>query len=196
MRSRMAIKKSGVICELREVSLNNKPDAMIAISPKGTVPILQLSDGTILDESLDIMHWALSIKDPDYWLEEIDEAKILITELDNNFKKALDKYKYCVRYPEHSQIHYRELGEKFLRKLEDNLIKNHGKGLCNTRITLIDIAVFPFIRQFAFVDKSWFDKTPYTLLKKWLINHLDSHLFLSIMVKNPPWKPYDKIIYF
>ena len=195
MRSRMALKKSGLTCELREVSLKDKPKAMIHISPKGTVPILQLNDETVLDESIDIMRWALDIRDPDNWLENIDQANALISELDQTFKKALDKYKYFVRYPEHSQLFYREMGEEFLEMLEERLITHDGNGLCDSRITVSDIAVFPFVRQYAFVDINWFNETPYTFLKYWLNQHLESDLFLSIMDKKPLWKPGNKTIF-
>ena len=195
MRSRMAIKKSGVICELREISLNNKPSALLFKSPKGTVPVLELSDGTVLEESLDIMRWALSIQDPDNWLEKINETETLILQLDQHFKKALDKYKYFVRFPEHTQKHYRSIGEQFLIALEDRLSEYRGQGLSDTRTTFSDIAVFPFIRQFAMVDKDWFDDAPYTLLKNWLSQHMESELFLSIMDKNLPWKPQNEIVF-
>ena len=194
MRGRMAIKQSGVICELREVLLRKKPEAMILISPKGTVPILQLQDKTVLDESLNIMRWALNIRDPDNWLEKIDEAEGLIAELDQVFKNILDRYKYFIRYPEHPQVYYRKLGENFLIMLEERLIKNHGQGLCDKRTTFSDIAVFPFVRQYAFVDKTWFDQTPYNFLRNWLIQHIESELFLSVMKKEPPWKPGDEIL--
>ena len=193
MRGRMAIIKSGVICELREVLLRKKPEAMTIASPKGTVPILQLSDENVLDESIEIMRWALSIRDPDNWLEKIDEAKALIDELDHVFKKALDRYKYFVRHPKHPQTYYRKQGEKFLIMLEERLIAHHGQGLCNTRTTFSDIAVFPFVRQFSFVDKTWFNQTPYSLLKSWLKQHLESELFLSIMHKERLWEPGDEI---
>ena len=195
IRGRMALKQAGVTCELREVLLRDKPEAMISLSPKGTVPILKLIDETVLDESLDIMRWALDIRDPDNWLEKIDEAEVLIAELDQVFKNALDRYKYFVRYPEHPQIYYRELGEKFLVMLEERLIENHGQGLCNTRTTFSDIAVFPFVRQYAFVDKTWFDQTPYSFLKIWLTQHIESELFLSVMHKEPPWKLGDEILF-
>jgi len=191
----MALKKSGVICELREVLLNNKPNEMILLSPKGTVPVIELCDGKVLDESLDIMRWALSIRDPDNWLIDIDGSKKLIAEFDRNFKKILDKYKYYVRFPEFPQIHYRNQGEKFLIMLEERLIKNKGKGLCNNQTTFSDIAIFPFIRQFAFVDKAWFEESSYTFLKNWLSKHLESELFLSTMKKTPPWKPKNKIVF-
>ena len=195
MRGRMALKKSGVICELREVTLRKKPEAMTLASPKGTVPILQLSDEIVLDESLDIMRWALDIRDPDNWLEKIDDADTLIKELDQVFKKALDRYKYFVRYPEHPQTYYRAQGEEFLIKLEERLLAHRGQGLSNTRITFSDIAVFPFVRQYAFVDKIWFDQTPYSLVKDWLTRHLESELFLSVMNKKQPWEPGDEVIY-
>ena len=195
MRGRMALKKSGIVCELREVLLRKKPEAMILISPKGTVPILQLNDESVLDESLHIMRWALNIRDPDNWLEKIDESEALIVELDQVFKNDLDRYKYFVRFPEHPQIYYRKLGEKFLIMLEERLIKNHGKGLSNTRTTFSDIAVFPFVRQYAFVDKTWFDQTPYSFLKIWLTQHIESELFLSVMHKVPPWKLGDEILF-
>ena len=94
MRSRMALKKAGIICELREVVLRDKPSEMLELSPKGTVPVLKLADGKVLEESLDIMHWALNLRDPDRWLEPIDEIGALINLLDNEFKITLDKYKY------------------------------------------------------------------------------------------------------
>jgi glutathione S-transferase len=195
MRGRMALQKSGVVCELREVLLRKKPEAMTHASPKGTVPILQLSDKSVLDESLDIMRWALAIRDPDNWLEKIDESEALIEELDQVFKKALDRYKYFVKHPKHSQSYYRGQGEKFLIKLEERLIAYRGQGLSNTRITFTDIAVFPFVRQYAFVDKTWFDQTPYNLLRSWLTQHLESELFISVMKKKPPWEPGDEITF-
>ena len=196
IRGRMALKKSGIICELREVSLRNKPEAMTRLSPKGTVPVLQLGDESILDESLGIMRWALDIQDPDNWLDYIEESATLISDLDQVFKLALDKYKYFVNYPEHPQIYYREQGEAFLTLLEEKLSENLGKGLFDTRTTFADIAVFPFIRQFAFVDKSWFDQTPYQFLKIWLKHHLESELFLSIMHKYIPWEPGNEVVIF
>ena len=163
IRGRMALRKAGIRCEIREVSLREKPEAMTSVSPKGTVPILQLSDETILDESLDIMRWALDIRDPDHWLDCFDESAFVLTQLDQVFKRALDKYKYFVNHPKNPQIYYRDQGEKFLVLLEESLITNNGLGLLDKRTTFADIAVFPFIRQFAFVDKDWFDKMPYKL---------------------------------
>ena len=196
IRGRMALKQAGIVCELREVMLREKPEEMITLSPKGTVPVLELADGKVLDESLDIMHWALNIRDPDHWLESAVEAAPLLYQLDQKFKNNLDRYKYFVNHPEHPRIYYRALGEKFLAKLEDSLLANNGKGICDARTTFADIAVFPFVRQFAFVDKPWFDETSYNLLKGWLIYHLNSDLFLSVMHKYIPWKKGDEVFLF
>lgn len=196
IRGRMALKQAGVTCELREVLLRDKPEAMISLSPKGTVPILKLIDETVLDESLDIMRWALDIRDPDNWLDNNIELTSLLCELEQKFKGALDSYKYFVNYPKHPQIYYREQGEIFLVMLEERLAENHGRGLCDGRTTFADIAVFPFVRQFAFVDKAWFDQTSYNYLKRWLTRHLESELFLSVMHKYFPWKQGDEVLFF
>ena len=189
MRARMAVMQSGVTCELREVVLRDKPAAMLELSPKGTVPVLQLPGGTVLEESLDIMHWALTANDPGNWLDTADAPADLISQLDGTFKSALDRYKYSVNHPERPQSDYREEGAEFLALLEAKLAANGGAGLCAPRITFADIAVFPFVRQFAFVDKSWFDEAPYPLLQTWLSARLDSGLFLSVITKYPAWKP-------
>lgn len=196
MRARMALKKAGMTCVLREVVLRDKPDAMIALSSKGTVPVLRLGDGQVLDESLDVMRWALDDNDPDGWLEGIEGSEPLLEQLDGDFKGALDRYKYHVRHPEHPQSHYRAQGEVFLRVLEDRLSDHDGVGLSDTRLRFADIAAFPFIRQFAFVDKAWFDQAPYPLLQAWLSRHLESDLFLSVMHKYAKWKPGDETVIF
>jgi glutathione S-transferase len=196
MRARMAVMQSGMICELREVVLRNKPDAMIDLSPKGTVPVLQLPDGRVLEESLDVMRWALDLNDPDGWLETYEESAELILRLDGEFKDALDRYKYFVNHPEHPQSHYREQGAQFLTLLEDRLAENGGTGLFGPRMTFADFAAIPFVRQFAFVDKSWFDQAPYPLLHGWLNRVLESDLFLSVMPKYPAWKPGDGPVMF
>ena len=196
MRARMAVMQSGVTCELREVVLRDKPAPMLELSPKGTVPVLQLPDGAVLEESLDVMHWALSANDPDNWLDTADASADLINQLDGSFKSALDRYKYYVKHPERSQSDYRDEGARFLALLEQKLAANGGVGLCGPRITFADIAVFPFVRQFAFVDKAWFDAAPYPLLQAWLSARLDSSLFLSVMTKYPAWKPGDDALLF
>jgi glutathione S-transferase len=181
---------------LREVVLRDKPESMIALSPKGTVPVLQLEDGQVLEESLDIMRWALDINDPDGWLETDEDVAPLISHLDGAFKDDLDRYKYFVQYPEHPQSYYRDQGSQFLAMLEDRLAANDGQGLCDARTTFADIAVFPFVRQFAFVDKAWFDEMPYPLSQSWFNRHLESDLFLSVMQKYAAWKPDDDVLLF
>lgn len=196
MRARMAVMQSGVVCELREVVLRDKPESMIALSPKGTVPVLQLEDGTVLEESLDVMRWALAANDPNGWLDIDDELDIFLSRLDGEFKDSLDRYKYSVRFPEHPQSYYRDQGAEFLEMLEDRLAGNGGQGLCAPRTTFADVATFPFVRQFAFVDKPWFDDTPYPLLLAWFNRHLESDLFLSVMHKYVAWKPGDDVLLF
>ena len=196
MRARMAVMQSGVVCELREVVLRDKPASMIELSPKGTVPVLQLADGQVLEESLDIMRWALDINDPAGWLETGEDVAPLIGHLDGAFKDDLDRYKYFVKYSEHPQSYYRDHAAQFLAMLEERLTTNDGQGLSEARTTFADIAVFPFVRQFAFVDKAWFDETPYPLLQTWFNRHLESDLFLSVMQKYAAWKSGDDVLLF
>jgi len=179
MRARMALKYSGINVEIREVKLSNKPQEMLNYSSKGTVPVLILSNAQVIDESLDIMLWAISQHDPNNW--QLEEFKQLIDENDSVFKQYLDKYKYSVRYPEHSTEYYRQQGEVFLQQLEQNLAK-HKYLLCD-QITIADVAIFPFIRQYAHVDKQWFDQTPYRQLQTWFDEFLQSDLFNAIMKK-------------
>jgi len=188
----MTIVYSGLLVELREVLLAKKPPSMMAVSAKGTVPILTLPDGRVIDESYDVMRWALDHRDPDLWWQTglADETKNLVEENDFQFKAHLDHYKYPDRFPEQSKSHYREQGESFLFKLERRL--RHQKHLLADEITFSDVAIFPFVRQFAFVDKPWFDQSPYPQLKQWLQSFLDSHLFLSVMHKYPTWSAGDE----
>lgn len=187
----MAIAYSGVEVELREVALSNKPKSMLDYSPKGTVPVLVLADGTVIDESRDIIHWALSMNDPDQWAlknnhELMSVADQLIDENDTSFKQALDQYKYHVRHPEQPAEFYRGKGEVFLEKLNKHLSKS--EYLLGDGMSIADIAIFPFIRQFAFVDKEWFYQTPYTQLQTWLDGFLRSSLFDGVMQKHALWK--------
>lgn len=175
--------------ELREVVLKNKPQALLDISPKATVPVLQLSSGEIVDESRDILNRALdqaSAESKTQYSPLHLQLKIdaLIDENDGSFKWALDRYKYADRYEE-SEEHYRKLGEVFLTKLEGMLEIN--RYLLSEQMTLADIAVFPFVRQFAHVDKKWFEQSPYPKLILWLNELLESELFQSIMEKYKPW---------
>ena len=190
MRARMALRSSGIAVEIREIALKNKPQHMLQISPKGTVPVLVLQHGEVLDESLDIMRWALAQHDPDDWLMAgetalVQEAERLIVENDGSFKRALDRYKYAVRFPEQPSEVYRAEGEVFLQQLEARL--SRSKHLCRDERALADIAVFPFVRQFSLVDEAWFAQAPYPALRNWLKRLVESELFLSVMEKQEPW---------
>ncbi|MGV8917573.1 MAG: glutathione S-transferase [Pseudomonas sp.] len=185
MRARMAVFYSGCAVEIIEVSLKAKPADMLARSPKGTVPVLVWGD-LVIDESLEVMHWALAQNDPDDWLlannvPAQQAMQALITENDQRFKQHLDRYKYAVRHPEQSQDHYRALGEVFLQTLEDRL--SHHDFLVAGHLSLADIALAPFVRQFCYVDPDWFWQSPYPRLQAWLQRFLQSALFTSVMAK-------------
>ncbi|MGB0495382.1 MAG: glutathione S-transferase [Kangiellaceae bacterium] len=188
MRARLAIQSSGAAIEYREILLRDKPKAMLDVSPKGTVPVLVKQSGNVVDESLDIMLWALQKRDPSNLLnvESLNDAKHLIAINDDLFKPKLDLYKYSIRYPERSKIEYREDCLFFLRQLNNYLLQN--KYLLGDKLSLADIAIFPFIRQFAFVDKTWFDSTEFIELNRWLQKNLDSTLFKKIMLKRDVWR--------
>ena len=189
--------------ELREVVLKNKPPELLAISPKATVPVLllpgeQRKNKPVIDESRDIMLWALQHSSDNFQCQYLPihlqlNIDALIDENDGSFKWALDRYKYADRYEE-SEQHYREKGEIFLAKLEKLLEEN--KYLFTVEPSLADIAIFPFVRQFAHVDKQWFEQSPYPKLIEWLNEWLESELFLSIMDKNKPWQAGHEITYF
>jgi len=191
MRARLAIAVSGVSVECREIALRNKPQAMLGISPKGTVPVLQLADGSVIEQSLDIMLWALALNDPQQWLQGekslSDTAKALIAINDGPFKFWLDRYKYADRYPEHPAEHYRQQAEEFLQYLERLL--GTQDYLLGARLSLADMATFPFVRQFAAVDKTWFAGSNYVRLQSWLDELLLSDLFSEVMVKRDCWVP-------
>jgi glutathione S-transferase len=199
--------------ELREVVLKNKPQELLAINPKATVPALQLSEeqslegpwgnSTVINESREIMLWALEqgalnqskagLKAqylPFHLQLDINE---LIDENDGPFKWALDHYKYADRFEE-TEEHYRELGEVFLAKLEQLL--EHNRYLFTPEMSLADIAIFPFVRQFAHVDKQWFEQSSYPRLIQWLDILLKSDLFASIMEKYKPWDKQEEAIFF
>jgi glutathione S-transferase len=188
MRGRLALARAGIGVELREILLKDKPEAMLAVSSKGTVPVLQLADGRVIDESIDVMRWALSHNDPDGWLTA-DPAltQQLIDENDGRFKSALDRYKYFTRYPEHNQEHYRAQGEVFLQSLETQLGLHDGKGLVRSGSSLADMAIFPFVRQFAGADSDWFENSDYCLVRRWLKRHTSAPNFARIMKKYPLW---------
>ncbi|WP_108811542.1 glutathione S-transferase N-terminal domain-containing protein [Sphingorhabdus sp. Alg231-15] len=189
MRARMALMTSLTPVRLREVVLRDKPDEMIAASPKATVPVLVQDDGTIIDESLAIMHWALDRSDPAGWLEDADAGADLIAEADSDFKDNLDRYKYPTRYDNVDPIAHRSAGLTFLEKLEKPLAAE-GQ-LLGKQPRLADFAIFPFIRQFANNDRNWFDAQSLPGLQTWLAAHLGSDLFANAMKKYPQWKTGD-----
>ncbi|MCF7972016.1 MAG: glutathione S-transferase [Methylococcaceae bacterium] len=189
MRARMALKYAGVSVYLREVELRNKPAALLQYSPKGTVPVIVFSDGSVIDESRDIMLWALSINDPEQWLPKQADlcAQInwLLDKNDFEFKAILDKYKYPDRYPEKTALEYRAFGEQFLMLLEARLSQHWF--LVSDTVSMADIGIFPFIRQFAEVDRAWFEQANYPYLQAWLDYFLRSDIFTSMMQKYVPW---------
>lgn len=196
MRARLALHLSKQKIILREILLKNKPAEMLSLSPKGTVPILQLENGQVLDESIDIAYWALKRHDPQNYLPTGSELKMtqqLVTHCDGEFKHWLDRYKYADRFPEEPAEYYRGKSEAFIQKL--NQILQSQSFLLGSEPSLADIAIFPFIRQFAFVDKVWFNQIDYPNLHVWLQYHLESTVFNSIMQKVPVWQPYQTPIY-
>ncbi|WP_443693542.1 glutathione S-transferase [Pseudomonas protegens] len=185
MRARLALRYAGVPLRIVEVSLKAKPAEMLALSAKGTVPVLALED-RVIDESLEIMHWALAQHDPEDWQLTADPTALaqmaaLIAENDQVFKVHLNRYKYAERYPEAPMEHYRTQGEAFLARL-DTLLQQR-RYLLAAHPSLADMALLPFVRQFAHVDREWFAQTPYRSLQEWLQEQLESELFLAIMAK-------------
>lgn len=186
MRARLALRYAGVPVQIVEVSLKAKPAEMLALSPKGTVPVLALED-RVIDESLEIMHWALAQHDPEDWRLSTDpsaQARMaaLIAENDQEFKVHLNRYKYAERYPEAPMEHYRGQGEVFLARL-DGLLQQR-RYLLAEHPSLADMALLPFVRQFAHVDREWFAQTPHGALQRWLREWLESPLFVGVMAKS------------
>lgn len=185
----MALARAGIAVELREVVLRDKPQAMLDASPKGTVPVLVLPDGTVIDESCRVMDWALGRSDPGHWRRPPVEGRTAdwIDVNDGPFKAALDRYKYADRYPEYPAEVHRERGERQLARLDTVLAKHrwiHGE-----RPGYVDVALFPFIRQFAMVDEPWFRQSRYAALRRWLDEWLAQPLFVAVMAKYAPWVP-------
>ena len=192
MRARMALWAAGIAVELREVKLAAKPPELAEASPKATVPVLVLHDGTVIDESLAIMRWALAQNDPERWLAGDDTA--LIERNDGTFKHHLDRAKYPGRYEDEDGTDHRAAALVLLHPLEARL--EIADFLCGNTRTLTDIALFPFIRQFAHIDREWFARQPVPRLQDWLERHKASDLFASIMPKFAPWKAGDTPIRF
>lgn len=192
MRARMAVWASGQQVGLREVVLRDKPAELLAASPKGTVPVLVLGDGTVIDESLDIMRWALGQADPESWLPSVPlrgEMEQWVADCDGGFKHHLDRYKYASRYEGADSEAHRALAAEFLGRLDAKLGDQEwlfGNALCHA-----DVAIAPFIRQFANTDRAWFDGTPYVRLQAWLERFLALPVFRGVMDKYPPWRGGD-----
>ena len=186
MRARLAIYAADINVEIREISLRDKPVHMLQVSPKATVPVLVLQNGEVIEQSLDIMFWALQQNDPLAWLDaDLDKMQALIVENDTVFKQVLDRYKYPERNPQFNQTYYRQQGEMFLQQLE-NLLNQHSYLLKDTA-SLADVAIFPFIRQFAAVDAVWFEASNYPKLKIWLKKLVNTTLFERVMKKQPTY---------
>ncbi|MDH6165785.1 glutathione S-transferase [Variovorax boronicumulans] len=190
MRARLALIASDTRCELREIVLRDKPAEMLAASPKGTVPVLVMADGTVLEQSLDIMQWALRRKDPQRWLQPetgtLEELLALVAACDGDFKPQLDRYKYPGRFDD-AEHAARERGAAFLRELETRL--SAAPYLAGSHATLADAALMPFVRQFAMVHMAWFAAQPWPRLNAWLSAWTASELFARAMPKYAAWKP-------
>jgi len=191
MRARLALLVSGQRCVVREVVLKNKPAALLAASPKGTVPVLVLASGEVLDQSLAIMLWALHQHDPEQWLTAndppLEAALTLIAQCDGDFKADLDRYKYPHRFGlPNGQLHQAK-GAVFLDSLNQRLSEH--AHLTGTQASLADVALAPFVRQFAHTDRAWFTRQPWAALQAWLTQFEQSAAFAGVMHKYPAWEP-------
>ena len=184
IRARMALAYAKISVEQREVDLKNKPPGLILASAKATVPVLILENGHVLEESMDIMKWALEQSDPDGWLQA--DLKITCDELihlnDTSFKPILDNYKYPQKSEKQDPVYYREKAKHYFGQL-NSLLMQH-RYLLADHITLADVAIFPFIRQFYLVDPRWFEESDYKFLQAWLDFFLNSTLFIQVMEKS------------
>ena len=197
MRARIALWYVDIRCEMREVVLRDKPQALIEASPKATVPVLVTDSGVVIDESLDIMLWALEQRDPEGWLAppegDLESMLTCISRNDHEFKGHLDRYKYPNRYEDVDPLYHRAEAERFLADLDARLSTNDG--LFGPTFCLADWAIAPFVRQFANTNRTWFDETPYPALKAWLERFLGSERFTSVMQKYPQWHEGDIPLY-
>lgn len=190
MRARLALHASGQPCALREVVLRDKPAELLAVSPKGTVPVLVLPDGTVIDQSLDIMLWALRRNDPAGWLRPgegtLDGLLALVADCDQRFKPALDRYKYPGRFEGADPLAHRAAGAAFLQPLDMRL--QNTRHLAGDHATLADAAIAPFVRQFAAVEPDWFAAQPWPHLRAWLDAWTATTAFAEVMVRHTPWR--------
>jgi glutathione S-transferase len=198
MRARLALHVSGQVCELREIDLRNKPPELWQISDKGTVPVLMDTTGEVIAESLEIMLWALNQHDPDAWLQPsrgtLADMTRLIAECDNQFKYHLDHYKYASRYPDSDATRHRDAAALFLEKL--NIQLGQTTYLFGSHPALADMAIRPFVRQFALANPDWFSAQSWSDLQAWLATWVDSPLFIQIMQKYATWAPEHLPVFF
>lgn len=190
MRARIAIYKSQQPVWIRDIVLSNKPTEMLAASPKGTVPVVVTTQGHVIEESYEVMLWALSQGDPDDLLFGADgvvfeQMLALIYRFDSEFKTCLENYKCAKRYRESNLVECRQACEVYIQILEQ-LLSTH-RFLFAERESLADIALLPFIRQFARVERQWYLQAPYPKLKAWLNHYLQSQMFSKVMTKYPLW---------
>ena len=193
MRARMGLLLMQRQVELREVVLKDKPESLLSYSPKGTVPVLVLPNGQVIEQSLEIIDWAVATNDTPLKPPSSIEAQLIATN-DNEFKSALDRYKYYDRFPEHNQQYYRDQGLVFLSQLEQQL--SGQLYLYGDEISYSDIAIFPFVRQFAHVDLAWFEQVDYPQLKRWLSSLLTIQHFMTTMTKFKQWQPDSPVVSF
>lgn len=190
MRARLAIFKAKQTVLLRDLVLSNKPAEMISVSSKGTVPVLVLSNGTVIEESLEVMLWALQEMDPADLLDCQQEGALsamllLINEFDNNFKTYLEAYKCAKRYQEDNVAECRAVCQQYIQQLEQRLTAH--SFLMSDKESLADIALIPFIRQFARIERQWYLQSPYPMVRQWLNSYLQSSVFTKVMAKHPLW---------
>ena len=198
MRARLAVFSAGIQVELREILLRDKPGAFLKVSPKGTVPVVELADGTVLEESRDVMQWALARNDPDGWLDvqhrDPEGTAVFLDALDGPFKTHLDRYKYASRFDPEAALKHREEGAAMLAEFDAKLAAQ--PGLSGTKNGLLDFATLPFVRQFRIPDPVWFDAQPWPHLHHWLQTFLESRQFASVMKKYAVWQEgYDGVVF-
>ena len=199
MRARLAIFKAKQTILLRDLVLSNKPSEMIAVSPKASVPVLVLANGSVIDESLAVMLWALQQTDPDDLLHGQKEGALpamllLINKFDNDFKTSLEAYKCAKRYQEDNVAQCRVVCEQYIKQLEQRLTEH--RFLMSDKESLADIALVPFIRQFARIERQWYLQSPYPRVRQWLNSYLQSPVFTKVMAKHPLWVNEPKAVLF
>lgn len=189
IRARLALAQAGVAVQTVEVDLKHKPAALLAVSPRATVPVLVLPTGQVLAESLDIMRWALAQHDPAGWLLSCQTERdgILVKTTDSAFKHWLDRYKYAERHPDQTSEHYRQQAVDSLIAPLELALSADGPWLGGAQPVLADAAIFPFVRQFAAVDPAWWASSPFPATRAWLQSWLGSELFAGVMRKPVAW---------